>query len=180
MVGKRGGRPPTNADAELERAYDFVRLADDVDTLRAAQAVLLPHLGLTLGQTAAVIGRDKYCVSRARNRLLRGEGPPARHGGRRHALVAEDQEVILVKQAISEVGNSLSSRVTLRGALRDLLDKQAGRPTSESTITQLLDRTAPKIVVGANSTKLQQLALALARKWKLEAYVAMVVGQRHI
>lgn len=82
----------------------------------------------------------------------------------------------LVKQAITEVGNSPSSRVTLRGTLRDLLDKQAGRAISESTITQLLDRTAPKIVVGANSTELQQLAPALAKKWKLEAHVAMVIG----
>jgi hypothetical protein len=161
----------------LERAYELVRVADDLDTLRAAQAVLLPKLGLTLAQTAAVLGRDKYWVSRARNRLLRGEGPLTRHGGRRHALVTEDQEVTLVKQAIEEVGNSPSSRVTLRGALRDLLDKQAGRAISESTITQLLDRTAPKIVVGANSTKLQQLAPALASKLKLEAYVAMVIGQ---
>ena len=177
MTSKRGGRPPADAGAVLERAYKLVRLADDLHTLRAAQAVLLPHLGLTLDQTAAVLGQDRYWVSRARNRLLRGEGPPTRHGGRRHALVAEDQEVNLVKQAIAELGNSVSSRVTLRGALRALLDEQAGGPISESTVTRLLDRTAPKIVAGANATKLQHLAVALARKWEIEAYVAMVTGQ---
>jgi len=176
MTAKRGGRPPANAAAALERAFELVRHADDLDTLRAAQSVLLPHLGLTLEQTAAVLGRDRYWVSRARNLLLRGMGPPRRHGGRRHALVAEDEEVSLVKQAIAEVGTSSSSRVTVRGALRALLDKQAGRPVSESTITLLLDRTAPKIVAGANSTNLQQLALALARKWQAEAFIAMVVG----
>ena len=98
------GRPPAVADRAKERAIELLRLTDDGDTLRAAQAVLLPLLGFTLEQAAQAVGRDRYWVSRARNRLMRGDPPPAQHGGRRRSLVKEDQEVVLVKKAISQVG----------------------------------------------------------------------------
>ena len=81
-----------------------------------------------------------------------------------------------MKQAIAEAGN-FSSQVTLRGALRALLDTQTDGPISESTVTRLLDRTAPKIVAGANATKLQQLTSALARKWRAEEFIAAATDQ---
>ena len=57
------GRPPAVADRAMERAIELIRLTDDGDTLRAAQAVLLPLLGFTLEQTVQVVGRDRYWVS---------------------------------------------------------------------------------------------------------------------
>lgn len=172
------GRPPAVADRAMERAIEVIRLTDDGDTLRAAQAVLLPLLGFTLEQTAQVVGRDRYWVSRARNRLLRGEQPPAQHGGRRRSLATEDQEVVLVKKAISsQDGTRTGNPVSVRQALRDLLDERAGQSVSESTITQILNRTAPKILPGASAGDLQSVAAALSRQWHFEKLVARMLGR---
>jgi hypothetical protein len=172
------GRPPAGADKALERAIEVIRLTDDGDTLRAAQAVLLPLLGLTLEQTAQVIGRDRYWVSRARNRVLRGEPPPTQHGGRRRSLVKDDQEVVLVKKAISQAGAfQTANPVTVRQALRALLDERTGQSVSESTITQILNRAAPKILPDANTSDLLSVAGALSRQWHFEKLVALVLGR---
>ncbi len=171
------GRPPAVVDSAVERASELVRLTDDVDTLRAAQAVLLPLQGLTLEQTAQIVGRDRYWVSRARNRLLRDKPPPSKHGGRRRSLVMEDQEVALVKEAIAQPDASLGERVSVRQALRVLLDERTERPVSESTITQMLDRVAPKIVPAASASDLQTVAFALSRQWYFEKGVAYLLGR---
>ena len=171
------GRPPAVADRAMERAIELIRLTDDGDTLRAAQAVLLPLLGFTLEQTVQVVGRDRYWVSRARNRLLRGGPPPARHGGRRRSLVKDDREVALVKKAIAQAGGPTGSSVSVRQALRALLDKRAGQSVSESTITQILNRAAPKILPGASASELQSVALALSRQWYYEERVAFMLGR---
>ena len=171
------GRPPADADRAMERALELIRLTDDGDTLRSAQAVLLPLLGFTLEQAAQAVGRDRYWVSKARNRLLRGDPPPAQHGGRRRTLVKEDQEVALVKKAISQVGVPMGKMVSVRQALRALLDEQSGQPVSESTITQILNRTAPQILPGASASELQQVAYGLSRQWHYEEGVARMLGR---
>jgi transposase len=171
------GRTPTVVGNAMELAIELIRSTDDADTLRAAQAVLLPLLGLTLEQTAQMVGRDRFWVSRARNRLLRGEPPPAQHGGRRRFLVKEDQEIVLVKEAIAQPGVSWGARVSLRKALRTLLDKQAGQPVSESTVTQVLNRTAQKILPGACASDLQNVSDALARQWYFEKLVGLMLGR---
>lgn len=171
------GRPPAVVDRAVERITDLVRVTDDGDTLRAAQAVLLPLLGLTLEQTAQIVGRDRYWVSRARNRLLRGEPPPSKHGGRRRSLVMEGEEVALVREAIAQPDVLVGERVSIRQALRVLLDKRAPQPVSESTITQILDRVAPKIVPGASAKDLQTVAFALSRQWHFEKGVAYLLSR---
>ena len=177
------GHPPASADNAFERATEAIRLAEDCDALRSAQAVLLPLLGFTLEQTAQVVGRDRYWVSRARNRMLRGDPPPKKHGGRRHALVTGDQEAVLVKKAIARAGAfgpgvvQPHETVTVRQALRQLLDERAASPVSESTITKMLNRAAPKILPGGKANDLLNLAPALARLWHYEALVARLTGR---
>lgn len=70
----------------MERALEVIKTTTDMEQMRIAQATLLPLLGLSLEKTAEAVGRDRFWVSRARNRFLRGQ-PPAQHGGRRRSLL---------------------------------------------------------------------------------------------
>lgn len=161
-------RLPRDAEGALDRARAAVDSAKDADELRAAQATLLPLLGYSLEQTAAVVGRDRWWVSRARNRFLRGESPP-KHGGRRTSIASEDQEMALVKRAVMTADYVWGrQRYDVRSKLRDLLDRTSDRPPADSTITDMLNRVAPKVIRGATGTHLLQGANHLAWIWKLE------------
>ncbi len=169
------GRPPAMGQKAVERALDAVQRTDDCNTLRAAQSVLLPLLGLTLQDTAEVVGRDRHWVSRARNRMLRDQPPPSKHGGRRRFLMEEDREVALVKSAITQ--SAWSQICTVRQALGDLLAQQTGHAVSTSTITQLLNRAAPKVLPGGTATQLLAVAGALGRQWHYENLVSEMLGR---
>lgn len=172
------GRPPAVAVHGMEQALELIRTTNDSEALRAAQAVVLPLLGFTLDEAARIVGRDRYWVSRARNRLLRGGSPPVQHGGRRRSLVPKDQEVVLVKRAIAQPGVPLSARAPIRKALLAVLEEQSGQPVSDSTVTLMLERVAPKILSGASAADLQREAgEALARQWHYENLVAMFLGR---
>jgi len=174
-------RRPAGGDEVLQMALQQVQQAQDADALRAAQAVLLPLLGLSLNQTASAVGRDRFWVSRARNRLIRGQPPPGPHGGRRHAHLLEDAEVELVKAAIRLYRQTpwLPDRrfATLRAAVRHLADEAADQPMSEAAITALLDRTAPRIVEGATGAMLEPLSFHLSDQWFRQEYVASFVAR---
>jgi len=167
------GRPPASTDSALEQALTAVASARDVDELRSAQAVLLPLLGFSLEQAGKVIGRDRYWVSRARSRALRGESPPAPHGGRRRSTLTEDAEGQLVKQAIREL--AFGQATSLRQKVWSLMNERATKPVAESTVDSLLGRVAPKIMPGWSSTQLQSIAPALGRQWHYTDLVARLL-----
>lgn len=159
-------RKPNMTDGGLEAARLAVQDASDTEALRAAQAVLLPLLGYTLAETAEVVGRDRYWVSRARNRVIRGQ-PALPHGGRRTSLLSEEQEVEIVKQAIIESHVPLKySKETARAALIRILNERAGG--SESTVTAMLNRVAGKLVKGASWAQVSHVFNALSIIYRLE------------
>ncbi|AVO43568.1 hypothetical protein [Simplicispira suum] len=162
-------RPVNHSAGAEQRAHRILQETSDIEEMRAAQAYLLPLAGLTLAQTALMLGRDRYWVSRTRNRFIRGQ-MPLQHGGRRHSLVPEDQELKMVKMAIVESGIDapLIGRRSLRQHLRAVLDRLTKAEVAESTITALLDRVAPKLISGATSTELQQINYWLERVYSAE------------
>lgn len=164
-------RPPRDTQGALERAREHVQQATDADALRAAQTALLPLLGLSLDTTADIVGQNRWWVSRARNRFLRGE-PPAKRGGRRHSLVDVDLELELVKTAFKQSGVSMFRRDSVRMYLRGLLDKQTGASVSDSAITDMLDRVANRLIPGAKGSDLMQLESQFAMIWRLEEQVS--------
>ncbi|MCW5631816.1 MAG: hypothetical protein KIT17_00620 [Rubrivivax sp.] len=166
-------RKPRDADGAADRAREALRTTADAEVLRVAQATLLPLLGLSLDETAQIIGRDRWWVSRARNRFLRGK-PPPKHGGRRRGLFRADEELELVKLAVRQAGRLLfpGSRRSVRGALRNLMDKRTPSPAAESTITDMLNRVAPRVIPGATGRHLEALAFHLSRLWDVEAELA--------
>lgn len=162
-------RPVNHSAGAEQRAHRILQETSDIEELRAAQAYLLPLAGLTLDQTALLLGRDRYWVSRTRNRFIRGQ-KPLKHGGRRQALVPQDQELALVKQAFisPETVAWRHGATTLRTNLRHWLEKETGADVAESTITSMLDRVAPKILVGAKGTDLQYVSFWLERLFATE------------
>lgn len=158
----------TSAGAE-ERAHEVLRESKDAEAMREAQAFLLPLAGLSLNQTALLLGRDRFWVSRARNRFIRGE-TPQKYGGRRRSLVAEDQEIKLVKRAFLDPDPTGPRQGTssLRTNLRTLLEQSTGSKPAESTITLMLDRVAPKLIDGACGTDLQRVHFWLQRIFEYE------------
>ena len=170
------GRRPNDTDGLRERATEDIRTTADADRLRQAQAALFPLMGVTLDHAAAMIGRDRWWTSRARNRYLRGEPPPA-HGGRRRAHFSSDEELELVKLAIRGLVDRHYRRRSVRGALRELLDRRTDAPVAESTITDLIRRTAPRIIPGASAADIENVAWALRELWRLEERIAARVSK---
>ncbi len=168
-------RRSTGNQNNLENAQQLMRAARTAEELRAAQAVLLPLLGYTLHDAANAIGRSRHWVSRVRNSMMRGEAPPGRHGGRRRAILAEDEELLLVRSAIVNVEAAwYSNRKPLRTFLRNALDNRFGVPVAESTLTAILDRAALHFLhhEHVRGKDLEWLAPHLARTWHAQGIIA--------
>ena len=85
----------------LEMAQEMILRANTIDELRQAQALVLPlAYGMSLEQTARVIGRSVVWTCRLRNRFLAGEtvgdAQRERPGGRRreNLSMAREREVL--------------------------------------------------------------------------------------
>ena len=93
-------RPVRGAEV-LEMAQEMILRAKTIEELRQAQAVVLPlAYGLSLEQTARVIGKSVGWACQLRNRFLAGEtvgdGQRQRPGGRRrqHLSLAREGEIL--------------------------------------------------------------------------------------
>lgn len=166
-------RPPRDDAATAELAKSIIATSTCVDEVRAAQAFLLPLMGLSLEQTAEVVGKDRFWVSRTRNRFLRGEPTNRVHGGRRNALLSPEQEHAIVRDALVEFGRPIcrtarSDEGEVRRLVRKALLALLKRSVNESTVTELLDRYVSKIVPGAKWSDCRLEHSALARLADLE------------
>ncbi len=156
-------RSPTSAEGALERAEQLVRDAKTADELRAAQAMLLPLLGHSLEETARVVGKDRYWVSRTRNRVLRGGPLTVQHGGRRRSLLTEEEEFAFVLKAVATSSESWGK--SPRQALRELLDAKIPSWVDDATLTRLMNRVAPKLFPGIQGEDLVRMSAALRSFW---------------
>lgn len=150
-------RPPKAAGEAERRAREVIATTDDIDMLRAAQSVLMPLQGMTLEQTAEALGRDKFWVSRTRNRFIRGEPPQSSHGGRRNAYFNSEQEHIFVRDVLAERyhQNGIERQsITLRDLLKSRLDEATRSSVADSTITDMLDRYVGRVVPGFTWTEI--------------------------
>lgn len=172
-------RPPKDAGDAAERARHIIATSTDIEQIKVAQSVLLPLLGLDLDQTAQAIGKERYWVSRARNRFIRGE-PIGSHGGRRNANFTEGQERELIESVMSE--NEIYSRThfapTLRKLLASRLYEETRAPVAESTITDMLDRYAQHYVPGATWGSLGRYQFTLIQL--ANANYEQKISQKHL
>ena len=134
-------RPVTGREF-VEAAKERIVTAKTVDTLRAAQALLLPlEFGLSLEQTATIIGLSKSRTGKLRTRFQRietgAEQVKTKKGLRNHARMSLDEEVRFLAPFISQAQNTGNLLVP---ELKAELERCVGRSVSTSTIYQLLRR----------------------------------------
>lgn len=134
-------RPVTGREF-VKAAKERIATAKTVDALRAAQALLLPlEFGLSLEQTATIIGLSKSRTGKLRTRFQRietgVEQVKTKKGLRNHARMSLDEEVKFLAPFITQAQNT---GVLLIPQLKAELERSVGRSVSTSTVYQLLRR----------------------------------------
>ena len=134
---------PRRIDLELvTQAQVVAAQADDVESLRCAQAVLLPALfGATLEQTALSLGVGRASVPRlqARLRQLCADPQavrPSWGGRRRSSLTPQEERSFLAPWEEA----SSSGEVLVASPIRAALAKKLGHPVAASVVYRMLDR----------------------------------------
>jgi len=133
---------PASGRAVLAQAKEAIAEAESVEELRMAQAVVLPlELGLTLSQTAAVLGVSPGWVCRLRcrfERITQGkEAPRQKKGGRRRELLTPEQEAAFLAPYVKE---AKAGGVLVVPPIRTALESHLGRPVALSTVYRMLHR----------------------------------------
>ncbi len=134
-------RPAKGADS-LEQAHQMLARAQTVEQLRQAQAVVLPlEYGLSLEQTARVIGRSVGWTSCLRNRFLAGEiagdGQRQTRGGRRRQNMTPEQEREVLAPFLDR---ARTDGVLVVSQIKAALEAALGRPMALSSVYNLLHR----------------------------------------
>jgi transposase len=137
MARKAGG-----AD-QLTSARELLRTAKTAEELRTAQAVLLPlELGLSLEQTAKVIGRSvgatctlrtRYCKVARRER----EAPRPKRSLRNRANVTLEREAQILDDVLE---GAMRGGVVVVPPLKEKVEERLGKSVALSTIYRMLAR----------------------------------------
>ena len=134
---------PASGDAEvLKRARQAIASAQTVEQLRQAQAVVLPlDHGLSLADTAQVIGVSPGWACQLRRRFMRGEvagapdAPTAGGRKRQNMTLAEEREFLAPFFEQAAAGGIL-----VVGQIKAALDQRLGREVALASAYNLLHR----------------------------------------
>lgn len=134
-------RPVRGADV-LEMAQEMILRAQTIDELRQAQAVVLPlAYGLSLEQTAKIIGRSVPWTCRLRNRFLAGEtvgdGQRQHRGGRRRQNLSVEREAEVLAPFLDRARNG---GILVVPQIKAELEAALGRGMALSSVYNLLHR----------------------------------------
>ena len=159
---------PRRIDQRLVvRAQAALAQATDVNELRAAQAVLLPAVAhTTLEQTAALLGVGRASVPRLQRRfregLEPGRSPHTRWGGRRRALMTQEEEKAFLAPWVEQARSAGMLVVSpLRAAFAEKLGR---RKVAPSVVYRLLARNGWRKV--APDTRHPKSDPAAQAEWK--------------
>lgn len=134
-------RLPRGAEV-LEMAQEMILQAITIDELRQAQAVVLPlKHGLSLKETAKIIGCSVGWSSRLRNRFLVGEivgdGQRQRPGGRRRQNMSLEREAEILAPFLERARNG---GILVVPQIKAELEAALGRSMALSSVYNLLHR----------------------------------------
>lgn len=126
----------------LEWAREVLARAQTLEQLRQAQAVVLPlDYGLSLQQTARIIGRSVTWTCRLRNRFLAGEiagdGQRQERGGRRRQNMTPEQERELLAPLLER---ARTGGILVVSQVKVELEAALGRRVALSSVYNLLHR----------------------------------------
>jgi len=126
----------------LEEAKAGLAKAKTVNQLRQAQAVVLPlELGLSLEQTAQMLGVSEGWACQLRTRFIRNGGRldedgPGR-GGRRRANLSREEEAAFLAPFLEQ---AKAGGILVVGEIKQALDQRLGRKTALASVYNLLHR----------------------------------------
>lgn len=114
------------------------------DQLRTAQAVVLPlDFGMSLAQTAKIVGKSEAWVARTRMKFIRqclsNTFVPTR-GGRRNSLLSSGDEMLLYDAVRPNPDHYVSDPPPTGKALQAAIEKSIGRVIATSTAYNIIDR----------------------------------------
>ena len=154
----------------VAKARLVVAQTKDVESLRMAQAVLLPALAnLTLQETAKMLGVGRATVARLQHRFRQQGGtdlrPHAGWGGRRRALLSLEKERAFLAgwKARAERGE-----LVVVSPLQAALSRELGRRVRPSVVYRLLARHGWRKV--APDTRHPKSDAAVQAEWKKKRY----------
>jgi transposase len=135
-------RPASGDDEVLALAREAIACAQTVEQLRQAQAVVLPlGYGLSLAETAQVIGVSSGWACQLRRRFMRGQlagaadSPGA--GGRKRQNMSPQEEAEFLAPFLEQAA---TGGVLVVGQLKAALDKRLGREVALASAYNLLHR----------------------------------------
>jgi hypothetical protein len=134
-------RPATGREF-VNAAKEKIASAKTVDALRSAQALLLPlEFGLSLEQTAVVIGLSKSRTGKLRSRFQRietGVEPvKTKKGLRNHARMTLNEEAMFLAPFVNEAKDTGVLNIP---GLKAEFERRIGKQVSSSMVYQLLRR----------------------------------------
>jgi len=126
----------------LNQAMELLSSARTARELRQAQAVVLPlKFGLSIEQTAAMIGVSKRWTTRLKGEFIRSggakKGKKESHGGRRRQNMSYAEEVAFLALFFEKASQG---GILIVGIIKEELDKRLGRNTALASTYNLLHR----------------------------------------
>lgn len=133
---------PIHIDLKLVAiAQRTVKATRNLDDFRSALAVLLPaRAGLTLQQTAKVLGIGTASIHRRQTRLRLGRTVTSGNrnwGGRRQALLTPQEEIAFLKPWAAQ---AQQAGLLVLSPMRAALAQRVGQPVKASVVWRLLAR----------------------------------------
>ena len=135
-------RPASGDDEVLLAAREAIASAKTAAQLRQAQAVVLPlDYGLSLADTAQVIGVSPGWVCQLRRRFMRGQragapDAPTAGGRKRQNMSLQEEREFLAPF----LGQAATGGVLVVGEIKAALDKHLGREVALASAYNLLHR----------------------------------------
>jgi transposase len=126
----------------LKEAMELLSSARTAKELRQAQAVVLPlKFGLSIEQTAAMIGVSKRWTTRLKGEFIRSGGAKkskkVSHGGRRRQNMSYEEEVAFLAPFFEKASQG---GILIVGGIKEELDRRLGRNTALASTYNLLHR----------------------------------------
>ena len=135
------GRPIRIAVRLVAKAKHTVKTTRSLDDFRSALAVLLPaKVGLTLDETAKMLGVGTATINRLQSRLHVGRTASSGQrnwGGRRKSLLTAEEEVEFLKPWAEQAQDA---GLWVLSPIRAALAERVGHPVKASVVWRLLAR----------------------------------------
>lgn len=133
---------PSSGKEVLKKVRESLSKVRTADELRQAQAVVLPlELGLSLEQTALVIGRSVRRTSQLRSELIQAGGTlPVQkpsHGGRRRENMSPEEEALFLAPFLEE---AKKGGILVVSRIKQAWEKRLGRKVALASTYNLLHR----------------------------------------